>query len=103
MGLLDLLLGNKSEKINEFIEKDAVLLDVRTRDEFLKGHLPDALHIPLQELDTRLVEILKLNKPVIAYCASGARSDRATQFLKSKNIDSVNGGGINALRSILKK
>ncbi|MBT8324123.1 MAG: rhodanese-like domain-containing protein [Winogradskyella sp.] len=102
MGLLNLLFGNKSEAINIYLEKNAVLLDVRSNDEFSQGHLPGALHIPLQELEYRVEEILKLKKPVIAYCASGARSDRATNFLKLNKIDAINGGGINSLRSTLK-
>ncbi|NNL81951.1 MAG: rhodanese-like domain-containing protein, partial [Winogradskyella sp.] len=46
MGLLNLLFGNKSEAINIYLEKNAVLLDVRSNDEFSQGHLPGALHIP---------------------------------------------------------
>lgn len=46
---------------------DAVLLDVRPEVEYAAGHLPGALHIPLQELADRLAE-LPADQEIIAYC-----------------------------------
>lgn len=97
-----MLFGNKSEKIEEYLTNNALLLDVRTQNEFSAGHIPNAVHIPLQELENRLEEITTLEKPVIVYCASGARSERAANFLKQNKVDAINGGGINALKAALK-
>lgn len=102
MGLLNILFGNKSEKINDYLSNNAVILDVRTKNEFLSNHIPGALHIPLQELEYRVDEVIKLKKPVIVYCASGARSDRASHFLRLNNVDAINGGGIYAMKAALK-
>jgi len=58
--------------------KDAVLLDVREPKEFTGGRLPNAIHIPLSELDGRVSELAKMTKrPVVAYCSRGQRSRMA--------------------------
>ena len=58
--------------------KDAVLLDVREPKEFTGGRLPNAIHIPLSELDGRVSELSKMTKrPVVAYCSRGQRSRMA--------------------------
>jgi rhodanese-related sulfurtransferase len=44
-----------------------VLLDVRPKEEYRAGHLPQALSLPLEELEARLAE-LPLEKEIIAYC-----------------------------------
>jgi rhodanese-related sulfurtransferase len=53
---------------------------VREPDEWLGGHLPGAIHIPLNDLPDRLSEI-PTDKPVVMVCASGARSFYGSQFL----------------------
>lgn len=98
MGLFNALFGKSTNNVAEYIAKDAILLDVRTRGEFQGGHIKKAVHIPLQELNNRFKEVKKLNKPVIAYCASGMRSGSATSILKSNGVDAINGGGINSLQ-----
>jgi ArsR family transcriptional regulator len=45
----------------------ATVLDVRPEDEFARGHLPDALNIPLSELERRLAE-LPAHQEIVAYC-----------------------------------
>ena len=98
MGLLNALFGKSTNNVAEYIAQDAVILDVRTLSEFQGGHIKNALHIPVQELGNRFNEVKKLNKPVIAYCASGMRSGSATNMLKSKGIDVINGGGMGSLQ-----
>jgi rhodanese-related sulfurtransferase len=46
---------------------DAVVLDVRPEPEYAGGHLPGAVHIPLEELATRLAELPR-DREVVAYC-----------------------------------
>jgi phage shock protein E len=102
MGLLNMLFGNASKEIDTYLEKDAIILDVRTDGEYRSDHISGAKHIPLQELEYRFEEISKLNKPVIVHCASGMRSEKASKFLNSCGIDAINGGGIGSLRQALK-
>lgn len=46
---------------------DAVILDVRPRPEYAGGHLPGAIHIPLEELTDRIAELPR-NREIVAYC-----------------------------------
>ena len=102
MGLLDFLgLGNKSESIQEFVEKGAIIIDVRSPGEFAGGHIKGAKNIPLNEIGAKINEIKKLNKPVIACCASGMRSSQATSVLKQNGVEAINGGGWQSLQSKL--
>ncbi|MBN9460584.1 MAG: rhodanese-like domain-containing protein [Burkholderiales bacterium] len=77
----------------------ALVLDVRTPQEFSGGHLPNARNIPAAELDKRLGE-LPAGKPVIICCASGARSSRAAGVLrKAGRTDVFNlDGGLQSWR-----
>lgn len=68
---------------------DLVILDVRTEGEYESetGHLPGAILIPLQELEKRYHELDSLkDKEIVAYCRSGHRSARASEFLGSKGF-----------------
>lgn len=77
--------------------ENAVFLDIREDREYKGGHIPDAIHIPLSQLSTRVSELGK-NKgnPVIAYCRSGNRSNAAGGVLKKNGFENVYnlGGGI---------
>lgn len=70
-----------------------VFLDVRTREEWNSptGHLKDALLIPIQELESRLHELEQYKqKTIIAYCRSGNRSRRATEYLTKAGFNVLN-------------
>lgn len=93
MGMFNLLGGKtKTSAIEEYLEKDAVVIDVRTVVEFSEGHVQGSKNIPLDQLESKVEEIKQLNKPVIACCRSGARSGNATSYLKEQGIDTINGG-----------
>jgi phage shock protein E len=78
----------------ERIKAGATVVDVRTSEEFADGAYPGALNIPVQELGSRAGEIPK-DKPVVVYCASGARSAFAARVLKANGWkDVLNGGGL---------
>ncbi len=76
--------------------EDATVIDVREAGEFASGHLLNARHIPLAELDKRLGELEKFkNKPVILNCQSGARSSSACELLRKAgftNVHNLEGG-----------
>ncbi len=93
MGLFNLFKRkNMESEIKEYLEKGAVILDVRTKVEWDEGHSDGAEHIVLNLIPLKLEEIKAFNKPVIAVCKSGGRSGQATQFLSSNGIDVINGG-----------
>ncbi|MFY0626593.1 MAG: rhodanese-like domain-containing protein [Reichenbachiella sp.] len=93
MGIFGNLFGGGSNQIIEYLEKGAVIIDVRTPAEFQGGHVEGAKNFPLQQLNTNIDKIKKMNKAVICCCASGMRSGQANSALKSAGIDSINGGG----------
>lgn len=98
MGLLDLLgFGDKTNDIKDFTERGAIILDVRTTGEFASEHIKGSKNIPLDQISTKINEIKKLNKPVIACCRSGMRSSQATSILKQNGIECINGGGWESL------
>ena len=75
--------------------KKASLVDVRTPGEYLEGHYPGAINIPLNELPYRLEEFKELKTPIVAYCRSGSRSGMAVSLLKQNGFSEVyNGGGL---------
>ncbi|VXC00513.1 Sulfurtransferase [Flavobacterium sp. 9AF] len=102
MGLLDILgLGNKTNDVKDFMERGAIILDVRTKEEYAEGHIQGSKNIALQVLNSKISEIKKWNKPVIACCRSGMRSAQATSILKQNGIECINGGGWTSLQSKL--
>ena len=68
--------------------KKLQLLDVRSRDEWNKGHIPNASHVFLGELRENLGE-LDQSKPTAVYCDSGYRASIATSILKQAGFGSV--------------
>ena len=77
-------------------EQEAVLLDVREPDEWDRGHIEGAKHIPLGELQERVGEV-PLDQKVLCVCAVGGRSGMATQFLNQVGREAINlDGGMHA-------
>jgi len=81
-----------STDLAKLIVNGAILLDVRTKNEFDAGHIKGARHIPLDSLKTRIEELKKINKPVITLCRSGARSSAAKTILSRAGLEAYNGG-----------
>ncbi|WP_100333692.1 rhodanese-like domain-containing protein [Bacillus alkalisoli] len=74
--------------------KEMVILDVRTPQEYNEGHIPGSILIPLQELESRLGELDK-NEKYLIVCRSGNRSAQASELLVAngfKNISHMQGG-----------
>lgn len=80
-----------------------LMLDVRSRSEFARGHLAGALNIPHLQLRTRLDEVSTAadGRPVSVYCASGVRSYLATRVLLSEGFQARNlSGGWLTLKAV---
>lgn len=79
-------------RAHELIEnnKEMLILDVRTVEEYKEGHIPGATLIPVQILDVKLDEIDEYKeKPVLVYCAAGGRSPRAVQMLVENDFTNI--------------
>ena len=74
---------------HQLVAAGARLLDVRSAEEFGRGHLPGAFNIPVQELDNRLGEVGPRSGDVVVYCRSGHRSSRAAQLLREHGFTKV--------------
>ncbi len=70
----------------------ALIVDVRTDQEFRHFHLPGSIHIELQTLAEHLPKLKKeaADKTVMFVCKSGNRSGIATELAKAKNLDALN-------------
>ena len=72
------------------------IVDVRTAEEFAKGHLRDAKNIPLADLSSRIGELEKSkSRSVVVVCQTGARADKAARQLAAAgfaDVVSLDGG-----------
>jgi rhodanese-related sulfurtransferase len=71
----------------------AILVDVRTPDEYGERHIPGAINIPVQELSYRTGE-LDRGRVIVVYCRSGNRSATAAQILRGAGHDVLDVGSI---------
>ena len=84
--------------LKEYAEKEnAVLLDVRTPQEYREGHIPGSKNVPLQTLDKVRSVVENKDAELFVYCYSGARSKQAAAVLGQMGYTNVqNIGGIAA-------
>lgn len=75
-------------EVRHLVEKGAYTLDVREKGEFERGHLKNAVNLPLSELRERLSEIPK-DRPVYLHCRSGQRSYQAVRALQNLGFGNV--------------
>ena len=99
MSFFDFLKGpDINQGVKEYRATDgAVLLDVRTPDEYRQGHIPGSKNVPLQSIDKVADMIDNKAAPIFVHCLSGARSRQAAAVLKQMGYTKVkNIGGISA-------
>ena len=82
-----------SEAAHELVDAGALLVDVRSPAEFGAGHIRGAINIPVQSLPQRLKELDDKERPLVLYCASGARSASAAGMLRSAGYKKVHNLG----------
>ena len=86
--------------LKEIIAKGAVIIDVRTKEEFDEGHNHGSLNIPVDSLGKNMDWLLK-DVPIVLVCASGARSQMGKFILDANGFKEVyNGGAWNSLGDI---
>lgn len=80
-------------------ELERLVIDVRTKGEFMSGAFPNAINIPLDDLISGNGDFGDItDREIIVYCATGARSAYAQQVLQKRGFSNViNGGGISAM------
>lgn len=71
-------------------DRNLVILDVRTPEEFAQGHVPGAKNIPHDQLPNRIAELMgDKNKEIVLYCRSGRRAGMAAETLKANGFDKL--------------
>lgn len=76
---------------------DAVLLDVRTTEEYRDGHIDGSLNLPLDRIPFVENIIKDKNTPLYVHCLSGSRSGQAVSYLKQMGYTNAkNIGGISS-------
>src|ERR671917_2282161 len=83
--------------VNEHLGNGVTLVDVRESEEWDRGHIPGAVHVPRGYLESRIDgAVADRDQRVVLYCASGQRSALAANTLKEllgyENVASMNGG-----------
>ena len=77
----------------------AILLDVRTAEEYRDGHINGSVNVPLDKIFSILNTVKNKNTPLYVYCYSGCRSGQAVSYLKQMGYTTVkNIGGISSYR-----
>jgi len=70
--------------------EDAVVLDVRPEAEFKEGHIVNAVHIPMTELESRVDKLHKhRERPIVAVCRAGSQSAAACKLLQKRGFSKV--------------
>jgi rhodanese-related sulfurtransferase len=75
--------------------KGALILDVRTAEEFGRGHVEGARNIPVDRVAGELSELPR-DRPIVVYCAAGRRALIATRTLRKAGFDARNLGAMSA-------
>jgi rhodanese-related sulfurtransferase len=87
-------IGAKEVSVQQAVQlinrRDAVVIDVRDAADFASGHIPNARHMPVAEMEKRLKELEKLkSRPVIVSCRSGNRAAAASAVLRKNGFQEV--------------
>ena len=89
----------KTNNIKEFIDNNAVIIDVRSESEFNTGNLEGSVNVPLKDLMYRVNEFEK-DKKYITVCTVGMRAESAKKFFKKRGYQVVNGGRWSDLKDL---
>jgi len=77
-----------AQEAYQLFQEDIFVLDVRTPEEYQEAHLPGAILIPLDQLETRTSELPR-NEPILVYCRSGNRSAQAQSLLLGAGFSDI--------------
>ena len=82
--LLKRMLFVSAEIARKHLAEDALVIDVRSPEEFRSGKVPGAINLPLGEVRTKITQVAKdKRQPLLVHCLSGGRSAIARHQLKS--------------------
>lgn len=88
--------GEATQLINR---RNAVVIDLRSADDFTNGHLPSSRNLPFSELEAKIGQFVKnRSNPVLLVCQTGQQSSKAAGIVKNAGFAEVHvlDGGVNA-------
>jgi phage shock protein E len=100
-GVLVIYNGNAGSQslAEEWIKRGAVVVDVRTIEEYAEWHFDGSENIPLAELEDKIHLFGDKENSIVVYCRKGNRSGRAKTILERHGYKNVlNGGGLEEMR-----
>lgn len=86
-------LGFGSSKVEDALRRGAIVIDVRTPQEFDQGKVSESINIPVDRIAANSERIKNMNRPVVFCCASGMRSSNAVKVMKDKGLKEGYDGG----------
>jgi rhodanese-related sulfurtransferase len=94
---------NDNSNLEKIIQEGAMLIDVRSQNEFVQGNVKGSVNIPLDQIENNLHQF-KGNTNIVVFCRSGNRSGQAKLILNKNGFDNItNGGTWRTIQDILKK
>ena len=79
-----------AQATNLINKEDAIIVDIRPKKEWATGHITNAKHIPLSDLDRRMDELTKYKqRPIIVVCNLGQAASAATRKLKAEGFENA--------------
>jgi rhodanese-related sulfurtransferase len=88
-----------ADQKKEWIAKGALIVDVRTHEEYRADHYKGSVNIPLAEIGSRLEEFGAMDNKIVLYCRTGNRSGQAKRILERNGFENViNAGGLKHMR-----
>jgi len=92
MGIFASIFGNSQTVLKGLVDNGALIVDVRSPQEFASGHIEGSMNIPLETINSKLAFLKSKEKPVITCCRSGTRSGLAQVSLRAAGVEAYNGG-----------
>lgn len=89
----------QSPEARNYIDSGALLIDVRSNEEFQRGHAEHSINIPYAQIKSAIAKYeTDKSQPIVLYCNSGRRAEVARQDLQDLGYTQViNGGGLAGL------
>lgn len=86
MGLFRSINSNEANKLIENCN-ELVIIDVRRFSEYKSGKIPNAINIPVEELEWEIEDLKEsIDKPILVYCKAGHKSALACQMLEEEGF-----------------
>ena len=89
MSLFKSISSTQAEKLIKD-SSDLIIIDVRRYSEFKQGRIPNAINIPVEELEWEIEELKEnIDKPILVYCKAGHKSALACQMLEEEGFNNL--------------